>query len=242
MAKRTALDGARRRRLYLFRHGSVDYIEPNGDWVADPDLVDLNRHGVAQAEATAALFADVHVDRVICSGLPRTLQTAEAVLAGRNLTLETDPGFEEIRPQKGEPAGGYDIVTEIAFSHWRAEHPDARFLGGETYSDFYQRIVDAAGAVLDDDNWDNLAVFAHGGTNSALLGWVTGIGMRGFGLIDQATCCLNIVDFDVDSDGCVVRKVIRAMNVTAYDPVMRRRDHGDMEALASRLLAIANDR
>jgi probable phosphoglycerate mutase len=242
MTTRTALDGARRRRLYLFRHGSVDYIEPSGEWVADPDLVDLNPHGVAQAEAMAALFADVHVDRAICSGLPRTVQTGEAVLGPRDIELEGNAGFEEIRPPKGEPAGGYDIVTDIAFSHWRAEHPDARFLGGETYSGFYERIVAAAGEILDDDDWDNLAVFAHGGTNSALLGWVTGIGMRGFGLIDQATCCLNIVDFDVESDGRVVRKVVRAMNVTAYDPVMRRRDHGDMEALATRLLAIADDR
>ncbi len=238
MTRRTALDGARRRRLYLFRHGAVDYIGPNGEWVAEPDLVDLNVHGVAQAEAMATMFADVHVDRAICSGLPRTIQTAEAVLAPRDVPLERNPGFEEIRPSKREPAGGYDIVSEIAFSHWRAEHPEARFLGGESYSAFYARIVAAAGAVLDDDSWDNLAVFAHGGTNSALLGWVTGIGMRGFGLIDQATCCLNIVDFDVDEDGRVVRKVVRAMNVTADDPVMKRRHRGDMESLASRLLAL----
>ena len=64
--------------------------------------------------------------------------------------------------------------------------------------------------------------------------------MRGFGLIDQATCCLNIIDFDIDADGQLVRKVVRGMNITAYDPVMKRRDRGDLEALASRLLSMAD--
>ena len=237
VGKRTAIDGARRRRLYLFRHGSVDYVNSDGSFVPDPDVVDLNARGVSQAEAMASLFDGVHVDRAVCSGLPRTVQTAEFVLGARDVSLERNPGFEEIRPAKGESAGGYDIVTDIAFSHWRAEDPEARFLGGETYTGFYDRIVSATLDMLAEDDWDNLAVFAHGGTNSAILGWVTGIGLKGFGLVDQATCCLNIIDFDLGADGSVKRQVVRGMNITADDPVMRYRDHGDMEALAKRLLS-----
>lgn len=236
------MDGARRRRLYLFRHGSVDYIDPNGDWVADPDGVDLNERGVRQAETMADLFGQVHVDRAICSGLPRTVQTAAAVLGSRDLALEYDPAFTEIRPAPGGPAGGYDLLADVAFSHWRAEHPGARFLGGETYAGFYRRIVTAVERTLGEGDWDNLAVFAHGGTNSAILGWLLGLGLKGFGLIDQATCCLNIVDIDVDVDGLVVRKVIRAMNVTADDPVKDKRDRGDMETLASTLQRLAERR
>jgi broad specificity phosphatase PhoE len=239
---RTALDGARRRRLYLFRHGSVDYIDANGEFVPDPDVVDLNARGIRQAEAMAGLFEGVHVDRAVCSGLPRTRQTAELVLATRAIDVECNPGFEEIRPATGESAGGYDIVSDIAFSHWRAEHPEACFLGGEAYADFYERIVAAMLSTLAEDDWDNLAVFAHGGTNSAVLGWVTGIGLKGFGLIDQATCCLNIIDFDIAPDGDVLRKVVRGMNITADDPVMRHRDHGDMEALARRLISLGERR
>ncbi|MDJ0938215.1 MAG: histidine phosphatase family protein [Woeseiaceae bacterium] len=236
MVNRTALDGARRRRMYLFRHGSVDYIDASGAWVPDPDVVSLNERGVVQASAMAKLFDGVHVDRAICSGLPRTVQTGEAVLGSRDVELERRPSLEEIRPQKGESAGGYDIVSDIAFSHWRAHDPEATFLRGERYGDFYARIVHAIEAVLAEDDWNNLAVFAHGGTNSAVLGWVTGVGLDGFGLIDQATCCLNIIDFDVSGDGKVLRKVVRGMNITADDPVMRHRDHGDMEALAKRML------
>ena len=55
-------------------------------------------------------------------------------------------------------------------------------------------------------------------------------------MIDQAMCCLNVIDFDCDTSGIVIRKVIRGMNITADDPLKHRRDAGDMELLAHRLL------
>ena len=137
---------------------------------------------------------------------------------------------------KGESAGGYDICSDVAFSHWRAVDEGMQFLGGERYDEFYARISAAIAALIDDASWHNLAVFAHGGTNAAVLGWVTGLGLPAFGLLDQATCCLNIIDFDVDDNGDVVRKTLRAMNVTAYDPVMSKRHAGDMEMLARLIL------
>ena len=234
--RRVAIDGANRRRLYLFRHGAVDYIDDNGNWVADPDLVDLNERGRAQAEAMAELFAGVHIDKALCTGLPRTRQTGLAVLGDRDVELGTAAELEEIRPQKGESAGGYDIYTDIAFSHWRAPQADATFLGGERYHDFYARISAAMNSLLTDPSWHNLAVFAHGGTNAAVLGWATGVGLEAFGLLDQSMCCLNVIDFDFDDSGLLLRKTVRAMNITADDPVMRHRHAGDMEMLAHRIL------
>ncbi|MCP4300928.1 MAG: histidine phosphatase family protein [Gammaproteobacteria bacterium] len=231
-----AIDGARRRRLYLFRHGAVDYIDENGQWVADPDAVDLNGRGRAQAAGMARLFAGVHVDKALCTGLPRTRQTGEVILGDREIELEEFAELEEIRPLKGETAGGYDIYTDIAFSHWRAPEEDARFLRGERYHDFYTRVSAAMETLLADHSWHNLAVFAHGGTNAAVLGWATGVGLEAFGLLDQSMCCLNIIDFDIDDSGQVVRKAVRGMNITADDPVMRKRNAGDMEMLARRIL------
>lgn len=236
LRQRMAIDGSNRRRLYLFRHGAVDYIDENGELLGDPDLVALNARGVAQAQSMAELFVDVHVDKAICTGLPRTHQTGELILADRDIELEVVPELEEIRPVKGEVSGGYDMVSDVAFSHWRAEQEDAAFLGGERYQDFYKRIAAAMDHLLLDASWHDLAVFAHGGTNAAILGWATGVGLQAFGLLDQSTCCLNVIDFDFDEAGVLLRKTIRGMNITADDPVMRTRDAGDMELLARRLL------
>jgi len=213
--RRTTLDGAARRRIYLFRHGSVDYMDSDGNVVPDTDSVDLNDTGRAQAAAMRDLFADVQIDKALCSGLQRTRQTGETVLGVRDIPLETDPGFAEIRQLDGEYTGEYDVVADIAFSHWRAPDEEARFLGGERYSDFYVRIRTAIKDVLADSSWHSLAVFAHGGTNAAILGWVTGLELSAFGILDQATCCLN--------------------------PVKGNRHSGDMETLAYWLLKRGTD-
>jgi len=62
------------------------------------------------------------------------------------------------------------------------------------------------------------------------------LGCSAFGILDQATCCLNVIDFDVDDNGIVRRKTLRAMNVTADDPAKGKRHAGDMETLARRML------
>lgn len=236
-SERKALDGARRRRLYLFRHGTVDYIDRNGDWVADPDVVGLNEKGRAQAQAMADMFSGIVIDRAVCSGLLRTRQTGETILASRAIELEAISELEEIRPTRDKVAGGYDVFADVAFSHWRAPDDDARFLGGERYSDFYARVVGAMESLLSNKDWNHLAIFAHGGTNAAVLGWVTGLGLEAFGVLDQETCCLNIVDFDTDvDDGSVIRKTVRAVNITANDPLKRNRHAGDMEILARQLI------
>ena len=234
--RRTAFDGAERRRMYLFRHGEVDYVDDSGQWVEDPNGVNLNDRGRSQAGAMARLFSDVHVDKAVCSGFPRTVQTGRLILGNRALELEIVPGLQEIRHGTGEVSGGYDICADVAFSHWRATQEEATFLGGERYHDFYKRVSDTVEGMLGDDTWHNLAVFAHGGTNAAILGWATGVGLQAFGLLDQAMCCLNVIDFDIDASGAVVRKVVRGMNITADDPVKHRREAGDMELLAHRLL------
>jgi len=229
---RTAIDGAIRRRIYLFRHGSVDYIDDDGNIVPNTDLVVLSALGRAQASQMRDLFADVHIDKALCSGLPRTRETGETILGSREIPLEVDSGFLEIRQLDGEVTSDYDIVADVAFSHWRANDEEARFLGGERYSDFYSRIEQSIVKLLSDDSWHNLALFAHGATNAAFLGWATGLGRSAFGVLDQAMCCLNVLDIDFDESGDIVRKTVRAMNVTADDPSKSDRHGGDMESLA----------
>lgn len=237
--KRQALDGAARRRMYLFRHGAVDYVDAEGKVVDDTDAVSLNERGRAEADAMRELFAEVLVDRAVCSGLQRTRETGERVLADRSLHLEIESGLVEIRPDTNRQAD-YDLHRDVAYSHWYAAEPEASFLGGERYADFYARISQTMEQLVGDREWQNLAVFAHGGTNAAILGWITNLGLGAFGVVDQATCCLNVIDIDFDAEnGNVVRKVVRGMNITAGDPAKANRHSGDMEALARYLKKFA---
>ena len=47
MKENMSLDGLTRKRIYLFRHGEVNYM-PSGKVVADPNLVDLTDKGLLQ--------------------------------------------------------------------------------------------------------------------------------------------------------------------------------------------------
>ena len=71
-----------RRRIYLLRHGAVEYLNPDGTRVKDAHGVGLNAAGREQAALMAELLRDVEFDRAIHSGLPRARETAEIVLGG----------------------------------------------------------------------------------------------------------------------------------------------------------------
>ena len=84
-------------------------------------------------------------------------------------------------------------------------------------------------------DWHNPAIFAHVSTNAAILGRASGLGLSAFGNVDQATCCLNVLDFDAGEQR-LKRKIVRAMNVTADDPTKSGRHASGMESLARRLV------
>ena len=80
-----ALEGtAGRRRIYLMRHGEVRYFDDQGR-VVHPKFVELTDQGRAQAARMGELLADVPFDRALSTGLPRTKQTAQGVLAGTSM-------------------------------------------------------------------------------------------------------------------------------------------------------------
>lgn len=60
---RTAFDGSRRRRIYLFRHGDVSYVDDRGNRVADSTRVPLTDWGREQASLTGKALAKIPFDR-----------------------------------------------------------------------------------------------------------------------------------------------------------------------------------
>src|SRR5262245_24537867 len=95
---RKALDGARRRRIYLMRHAETSYVDEHGNAIPDSRSVPLTARGRDQADEMGRMLASIEFDVAICSGLPRTRETATRVLAGRGIPIEEFPALEEIRP------------------------------------------------------------------------------------------------------------------------------------------------
>jgi broad specificity phosphatase PhoE len=197
-----------RRRIYLMRHAQVAYFE-NGRPLR-PDLVPLTDAGREQASAAGELLAGIQLDRVITSGLPRTVETARIVAPDHE--PEAWPELREI--ESGRLGDIPEDELEAAFvGAWRDVVPeDTPFLGGETIRSLLDRVLPAVDRLLADGSWDVVLAVLHGGVNRAILSYALTGGRALLGNLEQSPACVNVLDVGDDW-------VVRAVNHTPYDPV-----------------------
>ncbi len=197
-----------RRRIYLMRHGSVTYFDAAGKPVL-PETVPLNELGRAQASAAGRLFAaeQVRFDRVIVSGLPRTVETATRVLAetGQDIAIEAWPELEEIRGGRLSSIAEADLRDAFTGAFAGMAGEDKRFLGGESVGELMDRIHPAVARLRQDASWDTVLLVLHGGVNCAILSLAL-TGQRMFlGALSQQAGCINALDVGAAPDDWVLR-------------------------------------
>jgi probable phosphoglycerate mutase len=191
------------------RHAEVSYFGDDGQPV-NPVDVSLNQEGVAQAQAAAAALAGIDLDRVLTSGLPRTLETAAIVAP--EIETEIWPDLTEIR------GGRLSEIPTDALQHefvhaFRGVIPnETRFLRGESIGELFDRVLPGLERLVADDGWHTALAVLHGGVNRAILSYAL-TGERMFlGHFEQAPACVNVLDLGEDGEW-----IVRAVNVAAYD-------------------------
>jgi broad specificity phosphatase PhoE len=199
-----------RRRVYLMRHGSVTYFDASGKPVP-PEEVPLNEDGRMQADAAGKAFAaaDVVFDKVIVSGLPRTVETATRVLAAAELThpVEIWPDLQEIRGGRLADIPRADLHAAFTGVFAGPVPESTRFLGGESVGALFDRVQPALVRLRDDPDWDCALLVLHGGVNCAILSLAM-TGQRLFlGGLAQAPACINALDVGAAPQDWVVRYV-----------------------------------
>ena len=226
-----------RRRLYLMRHGSVDYFRADGTPVP-PHTVPLNESGRAQADAAGALFgaAGVRFDRVLVSGLARTVETAQRVLAaaGQDVAIARDPRLEEIRSGRLDaiPPDQLRAAFTAVFSA-TGDVESLRFLGGESVGAMMDRCLPAFEELLADPGWRCALVVLHGGINRALLGRAL-TGSRAFlGRLEQSPACINVLDVGSSAADEIV---VRGTNLAPTQWLQEREKLTTMEKLLAQYL------
>ena len=188
------------------RHAEVRYFEG-----VAPEEVVLTERGRVQAESAAAELRDIAFDRVVTSGLERTLETARIVAPGRD--PESRYALREI--ESGDIRGvAPDEVQTMMTAAFRGVVPlETRFLGGETIGALLDRVLPELDALLADADWDTALLVLHGAVNRAMLSHALTGGRAFLGGFEQAPGCINVLD--VGDDG---RWIVRAVNHLAYDP------------------------
>ncbi len=231
-----------RRRIYLMRHGFVDYTSEEVVRARDPSIARLTDRGREEAAAAALALADVDFDIAICSGLRRTRETAEIVLAGhpRDLVLEDEPRLEELHSgQYIAFESAQQLAAVMTFQFEQAGEPGATWLdGGERFADGMARTKAALEDLLRRPGWAQALIVAHEGINRLALTWVLGAPLGASAGFEQDTGCVNIIDFDLtpdDGEGKggvrIERAVIKALNLTPANYLKLGMNQRSLEAI-----------
>jgi broad specificity phosphatase PhoE len=195
------------------RHGDVSYVDPDGAPVK-PEDVPLTPRGREQAAAARDALADVELDLVVASDLPRTLETAEIVAPGREVELW--PELAEWRGGRLDAVPADELEAQFVGA-LQARDEAARFLGGESLGEALDRVHPAFERLLARE-WDTALAVLHGGVNRILISYALSGDRTYFGTFEQAPACINVLD--LGADGWIVRTV----NFVPYDPLHPARE------------------
>lgn len=232
-----------RRRLYLMRHGFVDYSSPEVRASRDPSIAYLTERGREEAKFAGIALSEVQLDVAFYSGLRRTKETAEIVLAEHELKtpeLEAESRFQELRSgQYIDFKSPEQFAATMTFQVEQAGQPGATFLeGGEKFSDAMARIEDGLKGLLSRPGWASGLLVAHEFVNRMILAWAIGAPLGSSAGFEQDTGCINIIDFDLVSDEAgntrIERAVIKAVNLTPANYLKNGMNLRSLEAIFTR--------
>jgi broad specificity phosphatase PhoE len=220
----------KRRRVYLMRHGSVTYFDDQGKPFL-PEQVPLNELGRAQATAAGKVFAQAGLkfDRVIVSGLPRTVETATRVLAetGQQIELERWKDLEELRGGKLSAIPDESLKEAFVGAFDGLVPEERQFLGGETIGQLMDRVHPCIDRLREDKSWDTVLLVLHGGVNRAILSYALTNQRLFLGNLAQTAGCINAIDVGESHPDWVVRIV----NYSPISELQGETRHTTMEVL-----------
>jgi len=178
--------------LVLIRHAEPDWAAVRQRGGGDPGLTTL---GEQQAAALAVHLKDHRFDALYASPLQRARDTAAAIAKRQDIEPDIIPDLAEIRVPEMRDASQPEVEAYFAAAARRPfrEHWNG-FPGGESFTDFHQRVTTALDHVLSRHHtkrhpvgeitaWSTheraqtlrLGIVAHGGTNSVLVTHLLGI-------------------------------------------------------------------
>jgi broad specificity phosphatase PhoE len=181
------------RRLYLLRHGEAAPGATQGPG-ADPWAAPLTTRGRAQVAALAEALAGLGLDLLVCSTVPRAVETA-AILARRTgLAPVADEGLDELRPGRVLAGPPEAVRMAVQAAYRDAGLPEARFLDGEPFAAFALRIERALARILARPGWRRAAVVTHEPALRLVMARCQGLGLASLAAFAAASASVSVLD------------------------------------------------
>jgi probable phosphoglycerate mutase len=181
-------------RIVLWRHGQTDWnVENRFQGHSD---IPLNKVGHYQASEAAKVLAALRPDRIISSDLIRAQETAGALAALTDITVEINPNLRETDGGlwEGKLASENRATHGELFANWYEGGDEPAGVTGERRSDVAKRAV----AVIEKEttNFSGTIVFVtHGGTVRSVLGSILKLPIAQWGVIGGlSNACWSVLE------------------------------------------------
>jgi 2,3-bisphosphoglycerate-dependent phosphoglycerate mutase len=162
--------------FYFVRHGETEFnVARRVQGHSDSPLTVL---GQRQAELVGQRLAYEKCQTIVTSDLGRAISTAAAISKACNLQPVVTPAFREISFGKFECQPWDDCVQfdPALAGRWRSYDVDAKFPGGESRAETFERVQSAIMALVGKP--DPIAIITHGGVIQILFRWVLGLPLK----------------------------------------------------------------
>lgn len=184
-------------KLYMLRHGRTAWNEA-GKLQGRTDIP-LNEEGRRSARKTGEELKNIPFSMAFSSPLQRARETAELILTGSRVTVQTDERLMELSFGSAEgmflaELGEEQRPTQRLFAQPEEYVPPQ---GGESYASLLLRCRAFLEEVIlpKEKEWEHVLIVAHGGTVRGLFSVM--FGKRSdeiYGSHVQKNCAVNIVD------------------------------------------------
>jgi broad specificity phosphatase PhoE len=191
--------------LILIRHGETDWNRI-GRCQGVADIV-LNENGKKQARELAHSLRDHNIKAIYSSDLKRARETAQHIAEHHNITVQLEPGLQEMNQGDLEGLSFPDIRDKYAevLKQWRESPETLRLPSGESLVEVQNRAWKVFEKVNQNHIGETVVVVSHNLTIITLLCKITRVGLKGFRDFHIEATSKNII---ISEDGSLRIDVI----------------------------------
>ncbi len=180
--------------IYLVRHGETDWNKVRK--LQGQSDIELNEYGRELAQMTAKGLSDVNFDYAFSSPLKRAKETAQIILAGKDVVLEEDDRLKEM-------SFGVEEGQSIPYIKENESDPLHNFLydmenfvpplNGESFQDIYTRSEQFIKEQLlpIEGQRKNVLIVAHGAINRSMINQIADIPLADFWRVRLQNCSVT---------------------------------------------------
>lgn len=177
--------------LYIMRHGKTEWNVIHK--LQGRTNIPLNEEGREMARKASEEYKSVNIDVCYCSPLVRALETAQLVLADRDIPIITDERLVEMG--FGENEGVCNCIRNnhpVKLIFTEPEKYTESINGSETFDELFARTGEFLKEIIEPQlkNGKDILIVGHGAMNSSIIAQIKDIPIEDFWGVGLEQCKL----------------------------------------------------